>query len=195
MSSDQSPPGPGPDQEPTQPEYGAPPPPDAPENPFPAPPPSGPTSSGPSSWGPHSAGPPLPPSGANPYGAPPPHDPPPPYGVPGAGGPGATDGYPTPPQTPGSAITSLVLGITSIALCCFPVGIPAILLGTRAMREIDAAPAGTRAGRGLALSGVVTGIVGVVASLALIGLLLIGLAVDDAPDETCVDSDGFPTQC
>ena len=113
--------------------------------------------------------PPPPPS----YGAPPP--PPPSYGTPpppppGYGAPsGYPGGYPGQPQKRnGKAIWSLVLGIVGLVCCGFVAGIPAVILGTTAKKEIAA---GQGTGRGMAQAGFVLGIISIV--LGLLGLVLV----------------------
>lgn len=106
----------------------------------------------------------------------PPQGPPPP-------GPasGFTPPYPRPgPPTNGKATWSLILGIGSVllAFCCgFLLGIPAIALGYAAKRDI-ALSGGAEQGRGLAIGGIVTGIIGTVASALLVALMGIGMWAD-----------------
>jgi hypothetical protein len=73
--------------------------------------------------------------------------------------------------TPTSAAFSLVLGIASL-VCFGPLaGVPAVLLGRSAVREIDASD-GVLGGRRVARAGIVTGAVGTVLStLALLALI------------------------
>src|SRR5262245_25951062 len=56
-----------------------------------------------------------------------------------------------------SATTAFVLGILSLLFCGIFTGIPAIVLGRRARREIDAS-GGQLGGRGTATAGLVTGL-------------------------------------
>jgi hypothetical protein len=100
--------------------------------------------------------------------APPPGYPAPGYQVPGYG----------PPPGTGSAnalgIVSLCLGILSIPMgCCSFFGlilpIPAIICGILGMRKADQ---GLANNKGLAIGGLVTGIVGLLISLTVIGLYL-----------------------
>lgn len=73
------------------------------------------------------------------------------------------------------ATTALVLGIIGLALCPF-VGIGAFILGSRARRDIDAAP-GQWGGRGVATAGWVLGIISIVyASLVLVYVVILGVA-------------------
>lgn len=127
--------------------------------------------------------PPAGPPGAqssNPYGTPAPPPPgsggyqaPPPYqsgGYPGGG-------YQPPPPRNTLAIVSLVLGIASIPLACcggYPglvAGIAAIVLAVLARGKVRRGEAGQA---GLATAGMVTGIVGLVISAALliVGMIL-----------------------
>lgn len=97
------------------------------------------------------------------YSQPPP---PPQYGAPPPGAPA--------PNHPRSTLI-LVLGILSIPCCGLFTGIPAIILGRRALAEIDAAP-GQYGGRGQVNAGYICGIVGTV--LSVIGIIVqIGLNV------------------
>jgi len=63
------------------------------------------------------------------------------------------------PQTPGSAIAALVCGILAVLGCMFFTGIPAMVLGRRAKREIEQS-GGALTGEGLATAGFVTGLIG-----------------------------------
>jgi hypothetical protein len=94
------------------------------------------------------------------YSDPPP--PPPQYGAP-------QPPYAGPPPNHPRAVLTLVLGILSIPCCGLLTGIPAIILGRTALREIDAAP-GQYSGRGLANAGYICGIVGTV--LSVIGIIV-----------------------
>ena len=120
--------------------------------------------------------PPPPPSGGGGYGAPPPgggYGAPPPgggYGAPppgggyGYGGPG----YGGPPAgTNSKAVWALVLGILGLLCCGFFTGIPAIILGRGAQREIERTG---QQGRGLATAGFILGIIACV--WGVISLLL-----------------------
>lgn len=88
-------------------------------------------------------------------------------------------GYPgMQPRTNRKAVASLITGIASILLsmCCLGLaGVVAIYLGVRARREI-AASGGTQDGAGLALGGILTGAVGLLATVALIVVLALVLA-------------------
>jgi hypothetical protein len=58
----------------------------------------------------------------------------------------------------------MILGIVGTVLCCLPAGIPAIILGNSARKEIDAA-GGMQEGRGMATAGLVLGIISTVLSV------------------------------
>jgi hypothetical protein len=71
-------------------------------------------------------------------------------------------------ETSGGAIAALVLGILSIVACFGPItGIPAMIVGRRASRDIEAS-GGRLEGGGLATGGFVTGLIG-----TLLGVLVI----------------------
>lgn len=90
--------------------------------------------------------------------------PPPPPPPPGQGG----YGYAA-PRTNSKAIWALVLGILSFVCCGFVAGIPAIILGNMAKNEIDAS-GGVQSGRGMAVAGLVLGIVSI--ALSVIGVIV-----------------------
>ena len=56
------------------------------------------------------------------------------------------------------ALWAMVLGIVGIGCCPLVAGIPAIVLGKQAQREIDAS-GGVQSGRGMATAGFVLGII------------------------------------
>jgi hypothetical protein len=93
------------------------------------------------------------------YSEPPP--PPPQYGAPQP----PYGGYPQ--KTNQKAIWSLVLGILSIICCGLLAGIPAIILGNLAKKEIDATG---QPGRGMAQAGFILGIISI--AVTAISLLL-----------------------
>lgn len=74
-----------------------------------------------------------------------------------------------PPQTSGSAVASLVLGILSLVMCPIT-AIPGLVLGISARRRIRDS-AGRETGDGLAVAGVVTSILGIV--LMIVGVILV----------------------
>lgn len=97
------------------------------------------------------------------YGTPPP-PPPPEYGQ--------QPGYAAAPQgTNKKAIWSLVLGILGLLCCGFFTGIPAIILGRSAKSEI--AQSG-QSGGGMAIAGMVLGIIAVVFGIIVLILALTG---------------------
>jgi hypothetical protein len=57
------------------------------------------------------------------------------------------------------AKNSLLLGLSSIMCCGFLTGIPAVWVGLRALRDIDASNGRLR-GRGSAIAGIVLGVIG-----------------------------------
>lgn len=65
----------------------------------------------------------------------------------------------------------MILGIVGMVLCCLFAGIPAIVLGHQAKREIDAAP-GVQEGRGMATAGFVLGIISTVGSVLYIAVMI-----------------------
>lgn len=101
---------------------------------------------------------------------------------------------PTPP-TSGKATTSLILGIVSLFFCGFFTGIPAIITGFSARKEIRRSN-GAVSGDGLALGGIVTGILGtlwtLVAAGILVALLVFGASVAEDYSEACDSVRGGP---
>lgn len=76
----------------------------------------------------------------------------------------------------GLAITSLVLGILSIAACLvFVTGIPAIITGVMALNRARRQP-GEYGGKGLATAGIALGAAGIMLTLVAAGLMLPALA-------------------
>ena len=96
-------------------------------------------------------------------------------------------GYPAPAQS-GKATASLVLGIVSLAMCGFFAGIPAMILGNQAKKEIRASQ-GRIGGEGLATAGFVTGLIGTIwsafAFLFVIGVFVFGSVVSETFTDTC----------
>lgn len=97
------------------------------------------------------------------------------YG-PQAGYGGYGPGYST-PRPKGLAIASMVCGIVSLVLLCFPylglpAGIAAVVTGVLARKKIQQ---GAAEGAGMALAGLITGIVGIV--ICLILLILVAVSV------------------
>ena len=95
--------------------------------------------------------------------------PPPPPGMPGGG----YGGYAA-PQTNQKAVWSLVTGILGIVCCGLLAGIPALVLGRSAKREI-AASHGAQSGAGMAQAGFVLGVISVVLSVLYLLLVLTGV--------------------
>ncbi len=77
--------------------------------------------------------------------------------------------YSVQPRTSVMAVVSLILGILSIPTCCILVGAPlglfAAALGIAALLAINARADGSLEGRGVAVTGVVTGTIGLFLSL------------------------------
>jgi len=119
------------------------------------------------------------------YGQPSQYDPTGQYGQYGQYG-AAPHGQPSPygrPATSGKATASLILGIVS--LCAgFLFGIPAVILGVLARRDIKRSE-GRLSGDGLAIGGIVTGIIGTLLSLVFVGLLIAGLAISSSVSDAC----------
>jgi putative exporter of polyketide antibiotics len=101
------------------------------------------------------------------YDAPPPPPPPP-------GGYGQYGGGYAQPQTSKKAIWALVLGIVSLICCGLIAGIPALILGNSAKKEI-AASGGAQTGAGMAQAGVILGIISIVLSVLYVILLIAGV--------------------
>ena len=121
--------------------------------------------------------PPQPPPG--PPGYPPPYRQVPPYPPPVM--PQAI--FTPPPPNDGKAIASLVLGILSLVGCFGAfAGIPAVILGFLSRRDIGRS-GGTLAGDGLALGGIITGILSTLLSIGMFifYVAVIGAAVATAP--------------
>lgn len=104
------------------------------------------------------------------------------YGAPGPGGPGGPTFTPF-QQTPAAAgrpkkaLWAMILGILGVTLC-FWLGIPAIVaivLGALGLREIKAS-GGTRPGKGMAIAGVVLGILGVLATAGFVAVVVTEVA-------------------
>jgi hypothetical protein len=81
-----------------------------------------------------------------------------------------------------------VLGILSVLVAGFLTGIPAMVIGRRAGREIDAS-GGRLTGRGNATAGFVTGLIGTLWSglvtLLVVGVFVFGGAVSGSFTDTC----------
>ena len=99
------------------------------------------------------------------------YDAPPPPGGPGQYG--GYGGY-AQPQTNKKSIWALVLGILSLICCGLIAGIPALILGNAAKKEIGAS-GGAQTGAGMAQAGVILGIISIVLSVLYIILLIAGV--------------------
>lgn len=108
----------------------------------------------------------------------------------GAGYGGAPTGYGYPVRTSGKATASLVLGIASLVLCFlgFLLGVPAIIVGMRARKEIRNSQ-GQVGGDGAALGGIITGVLGTLLGLVVVGLFValfaLGNSVTTVVDRAC----------
>ena len=112
----------------------------------------------------------------------PPYQPPPPP-------PGPYGQYPPGPrQSSSDAVTALVLGILGLLMCGPFTAIPAMIVGRKATREIDASQ-GRLEGRGLAQAGFVLGVIGTVlgglALLFFVFLFLLGGVVSSSFGDSC----------
>jgi len=117
----------------------------------------------------------------NPYGGPPPYGQPYQQPYPGF--------RPAAPSHP-SAVTAMVLGIIGLVGVPLCAGLTLVLspfawaIGSRAVKEIDAAPPGTYTGREQANTGRIMGIVGtillIVAILALASIVTVAIAVNES---------------
>ncbi len=101
---------------------------------------------------------PHPPAEGSPPPPPPWQSPPSAYGQPGA---------PIGSRTNQKATWALILGILGPLCCGIFTAIPALILGIMARKEIDAS-GGSQSGRGMAIAGIVLGIVGIIVSLLII---------------------------
>jgi Flp pilus assembly pilin Flp len=106
--------------------------------------------------------------------------------------------YPV-PQNSGKATASMVLGIVGVVACGFIAGIPAIILGKQARREIDASN-GWLTGRGMATAGIVMGWIevglAILAAVVVVLVFALGGTVKSAFEDTCSTvQDGTSTSC
>ncbi len=77
-------------------------------------------------------------------------------------------------RTSGKAITSLVLGIASF-FCCLFTGLPAIIFGVLGLGDINSSR-GWITGKGIAIAGIITGLIGCTLSLVfVVGALFFGV--------------------
>ena len=131
---------------------------------------------------PPSSGPPpyQPPPSPTPYAVPGAGSPPPPpgFGGPGSGGPGFGgpsfqnfQNFQTAPTRSKKALWSMILGIAGIVLCIVVLpSLVALILGILALREIGRS-GGATGGKGMAIAGLVLGIVGVIGGGILIAVI------------------------
>jgi hypothetical protein len=94
---------------------------------------------------------------------------------------GAYGGGYAQPKTNSKAVWALVLGIVGLVCCGFFAGIPALILGNSAKKEI-AASGGAQSGEGMAQAGVVLGIIAIV--LGVLGIILLLAGVIAMPSST-----------
>jgi hypothetical protein len=81
-------------------------------------------------------------------------------------------GYAAQPSTNGSAVASLVLGIVGVLTCgytFFIAPVLAVVLGVKARRQIRESG---QQGDGMALAGIITGVIGLVVSAAIVVFFL-----------------------
>jgi hypothetical protein len=83
-----------------------------------------------------------------------------------------------PGASSGKAVAALILGIGGLTFCPLILSVFALVLGYQARAEIDRS-GGAVGGRGQATAGIILGWIGVVFLVALIALIVIGLAVGD----------------
>ncbi len=122
------------------------------------------------------------------------------YGPPPGQGPLGQWGPPMPPVPPAPtserATWAVILGVGSIFCCGLFTGIPAIVLGISARRQVRES-GGRLEGDGLAVAGIVTGIVGTLLSLVLavllVGLIGFGNVAFTTYQESCQDVAPSPT--
>jgi hypothetical protein len=94
------------------------------------------------------------------------------------------------PQTENKAVLSLVLGLSSLACIGVVAGLPAIVLGALARRDIDRSN-GTLQGRALAVAGIISGLFGTGLGVVML-LWLMGAAF--APSTTADRDSALRTQ-
>ena len=99
------------------------------------------------------------------------YTPPPPPPMPG--GPGMPGGY-AQPQNNQKALWSMILGILGLVCCGLFAGVPALILGNMATKEIDNS-GGMQTGRGMARAGVILGVISIVWSVISFILLVSGV--------------------
>ena len=85
-------------------------------------------------------------------------------------------GYGQPPQTNQKALWSMILGILGLICCGFLTGIPALILGNLAKKEISAS-GGMQTGEGMATAGVILGIIAIALGVLVVILYAAGVAM------------------
>lgn len=116
-------------------------------------------------------------------GSPPPPTPPPGYVPPGMGAP-----YGAAPRTNSNAVISLVLGIAGLLLCGIFTGIPAVIVGGKAKKDI-AASGGAEGGGGMATAGVVLGWIATAWTVLMVGLVIVVVLLGEPASDTFVPVD------
>lgn len=106
-----------------------------------------------------------------------------------------------PAPTSGKATASLILGIVSLVMCGLLAGIPAMILGRMAKKEIQASQ-GRIGGDGLATAGFIMGLIStIITGLAFLLVLLVfifGGAVESLFEESCgsvTTGDSISVEC
>ena len=97
------------------------------------------------------------------------------YSTPPPPGPtgGAYGGGYAQPRTNQKATWALVTGILGMVCCGLVAGVPALILGIIAKKEI-AASGGAQSGSGMAQAGIILGVISIVLSLLYFGLIVAG---------------------
>lgn len=80
----------------------------------------------------------------------------------------------TPAQSNQKAMWSMILGILSIVACGILAGLPALILGSSARKEIEAS-GGAQTGAGMAKAGVILGWISVVLTILFVLLVVAGV--------------------
>lgn len=104
------------------------------------------------------------------------------YGAPGGYPPPGGYAPPVAKQSNGMAIAALVCGILSIVACLFPLGLVAVPLGFVGLKRARQLNGN---GRGLAIGGIITGLLGIVAGVAAVALLVFAADKVDDIDFRC----------
>lgn len=63
-------------------------------------------------------------------------------------------------------LVALICGIIGLISCCFPVGIVGVIFGIMGIKEIN--ESGAEVGKGMAIAGIITGALGLLASIIFI---------------------------